>query len=104
MVPILADANNTKSLLGRISAVDIIYQDIAQKNQVDIALKNIKAFLKNGGYAIIAIKARSIDVTKHPKQIFKEVWESLEKELTIIDSRTLEPYQKDHMVFICKKR
>ena len=102
--PVLADANNTKSLLERVSAVDVIYQDIAQKNQVDILIKNINMFLKKEGYAIIAIKARSIDVTKNPKQIFKEVRERLEKELIIVDYRTLEPYQKDHCMFICKNK
>ena len=82
----------------------VIYQDIAQKDQVDIFLKNINLFLKKDGYAIIALKARSIDVTKYPKQIFKEVRERLEKELTIVDYRDLEPYQKDHAMFICKNR
>ncbi len=102
--PILADANNTKILLDRVSIADVIYQDIAQKNQVGIFLKNIKSFLKKDGYAIIAIKARSIDVTKRPNIIFKEVRELLEKELTIVDYRALEPYQKDHAMFICKKK
>ena len=104
IAPILADANHTKELMDRISVVDVIYQDIAQKNQVDILLKNINMFLKKDGYAIIAVKARSIDVTKHPKQLFKEVRERLEKELIIVDYRTLEPYQKDHCMFICKNK
>ena len=73
IVPILTNANNVKELREKISMVDVIYQDIAQKNQVDIFLKNINSFLKKDGYAIIAIKARSIDVTKKPRQIFKEV-------------------------------
>jgi|TARA_B100001964_G_scaffold245555_1_gene333364 fibrillarin-like pre-rRNA processing protein len=101
---ILESANHTKKLMERISLVDVIYQDIAQKDQVDIFLKNINLFLKKDGYAIIALKARSIDVTKYPKQIFKEVRERLEKELTIVDYRDLEPYQKDHAMFICKNR
>ena len=101
---ILANANNTKGLAERASIVDVIYQDIAQKNQVDIFIKNINAFLKKDGYAILAIKARSIDVTRYPKQIFKEVREKLEKEVIIIDSRSLEPYQKDHEMFICKNK
>ena len=101
---ILADANNTKSLIERVSAVDVIYQDIAQKNQVDILIKNINMFLKKDGYVIIAIKARSIDVTKYPKQIFKEAREKLEKELIIVDYRNLEPYQRDHCIFICKNK
>jgi len=104
IAPILVDANHTKDLIERVSAVDVIYQDIAQKNQVDILIKNINMFLKKEGYAIIAIKARSIDVTKNPKQIFKEVRERFEKELIIVDYRTLEPYQKDHCMFICKNK
>tara|TARA_Y100000310_G_C20489354_1_gene718410 strand:+ start:274 stop:942 length:669 start_codon:yes stop_codon:yes gene_type:complete len=104
IAPILESANHTDKLMERISVVDVIYQDIAQKNQVDIFLKNINNFLKNDGYALLAVKARSIDVTKKPKQIFKEVKEQLEKELTIVDYRILEPYQKDHAMFVVKKK
>ena len=104
IAPILADANKVDLLKERICAVDIVYQDIAQKNQVDIFLKNIGWFLKNNGYALLALKARSIDVTKQPKHIFKEVKQQLEKNLTIIDYRELEPFQKDHCMFICKKK
>ena len=104
IAPILLDANKINLLKERISAVDVIYQDVAQKNQVDIFLKNTDLFLKNDGYALLAVKARSIDVTKQPKQIFKEVREKLEKSLIIIDYRELEPFQKDHCMFICKKK
>ena len=104
IAPILADANHIKELMERVSLADVIYQDIAQKGQVEIFLKNINAFLKKDGYALLAIKARSIDVTKQPKQIFKEVREMLDKEMIIVDYRTLEPYQKDHCMFICKKK
>ena len=88
----------------KICQADVLYQDIAQKNQVDIFLKNIDLFLKKDGYALLAVKARSIDVTKKPKQIFKQVKEQLERHVTIIDYRELEPYQKDHCIFICKKK
>jgi fibrillarin-like pre-rRNA processing protein len=103
IAPILESANHVKDLVERVSLVDVIYQDIAQKQQVEIFLKNINTFLKNGGYALLALKARSIDVTKVPKQIFKDVKERLEKALTIVDYRTLEPYQRDHCFLICKK-
>jgi fibrillarin-like pre-rRNA processing protein len=102
--PVLESANHTEKLKERTSMVDVIYQDIAQKNQVEIFLKNINTFLKKDGYAIIAIKARSIDVTGYPKEIFKGAREKLEEELIIVDYRTLEPYQKDHCMFICKNK
>jgi len=104
IAPILADANKINKLIERVCAVDVVYQDVAQKSQVDIFLKNVNLFLKQDGYALLAVKARSIDVTKNPKLIFKEVKEKLEKTLTIIDYRELEPFQKDHAMFVCKKR
>ena len=104
IAPILADANKIDKLIERVCAVDVVYQDVAQKSQVDIFLKNVNLFLKQDGYALLAVKARSIDVTKNPKLIFKEVKEKLEKTLTIIDYRELEPFQRDHAMFVCKKK
>lgn len=104
IAPILGDANRPESYIDGVCMVDVIYQDIAQRNQVDIFLKNINLFLKKEGYCLLAVKARSIDVAKKPKAIFNEVRERLDKELTIIDYRTLEPYQLDHAMFICKKK
>ena len=102
IAPILADANKPENYVEKLSEVDVIYQDIAQKNQVEIFLKNIDLFLKDNGYALLAIKARSIDVTKNPKDIFRDVRKELESKLTVIDFRLLEPYQKDHCMFVCK--
>jgi len=88
----------------RISAVDVLYQDVAQKNQVEIFLKNAGLFLRNGGYALLAVKARSMDVAKKPRIIFQEVRSLLEKHLTVVDYRELDPLEKDHCLFVCKKR
>ena len=104
IAPILADAGKVNMLRERISAVDVIYQDVAQKNQLEIFLRNVELFLKSDGYALLAVKARSIDVNKQPKQIFRDAREKLEKALAIIDYRELEPFQKDHCMFICKKK
>jgi len=104
IAPILADANKPDSYIDRVTLVDTIYQDIAQKNQAEIFLKNCKLFLKDGGFALIAVKARSIDVIGQPKRIFSEVRKKLEAELTVVDSCKLSPYQKDHMMFVCKKK
>ena len=103
MLPILADANKPDTYKNRISEVDVIYQDIAQKNQVEILFKNLQ-FLKPRGYALIAIKSRSIDVTKQPQRIYREVEEQLKEKLKIIDKKELDPFQKDHAMFICKKK
>lgn len=103
MIPILADANNPESYKKRIEPVDLIYQDIAQKNQIEILFKNLQ-FLKNNGYVLLALKARSIDVTKRPFQIYNEVEKQLLQKLKIIDKKELDPFERDHIFFVCQKR
>jgi fibrillarin-like pre-rRNA processing protein len=105
MAPMLENANRPETYQDKLSkSVDIVYQDIAQRNQSEIFLKNCNLFLKKDGYALIAIKARSVDVTKNPNEIFKIEREKILKELIIIDERKLDPYEKDHMFFVCKKK
>ncbi|MBS3112878.1 fibrillarin-like rRNA/tRNA 2'-O-methyltransferase [Candidatus Woesearchaeota archaeon] len=103
IAPILADANKPLSYFKRVSGVDVVYQDIAQKNQVEIFLKNVNLFLKNGGIGLLAVKCRSIDVSANPSDVFETVKTALEKYLKIQDYKNLEPYEKDHYMIMCKK-
>lgn len=102
IAPILADANQPQLYEKTVQTVDWLYQDIAQKNQAGIFLKNVNLFLKPGGYCILAVKARSIDVTRKPAQIFREIRDNLSKSLTLVDHKDLAPFQKDHCLFIFK--
>ncbi|MFH2028371.1 MAG: fibrillarin-like rRNA/tRNA 2'-O-methyltransferase [Nanoarchaeota archaeon] len=104
IAPILADSNQPQTYQDKVSEVDIVYQDISQKNQVEIFLKNTKMYLKKGGYALLAIKARSVDITRHPRLIFNDARQKLEKEMIIIDSRVLDPFELDHIMFVCKNK
>jgi len=103
IAPLLFDAHHPETYKDNITEVDLIFQDIAQKDQVNIFLKNIDMHLKKGGYALLAVKSRSIDVTKKPNIIFKMVLKQLEEKIKVIDSKDLGPYEKDHMLYICKK-
>ena len=103
IVPILADANHPDEYLDKVCAADIVYQDIAQKNQAEIFIKNCHLFLKKGGYGLLAVKARSIDIAKNPKLLFIEIRKQLESIFTVIDFRILDPLEKDHCLIIIKK-
>ena len=103
IAPIFADANNIDSYSHLISGVDVVFQDIAQREQVNIFLKNLR-FLKDNGIAILSCKSRSIDVAAKPKDIFKKVEKELKASCEIIDFKTLEPFELDHAVFVCKKK
>ena len=67
IVPIIQDARKPGEFFSVYKKVDIVYVDIAQADQTDIAIENCKLFLKSGGYLFLVIKTRSIDVTKDPK-------------------------------------
>lgn len=105
LAPLLEDANKPDTYKDKIIyPVDFLFQDIAQKNQAEIFAKNIDVFLKKGGYALLAVKARSIDITKKPKSIFNQVKSFLRERFEIVDYRELAPFEKDHAFFVCKKR
>lgn len=103
MACMLEDAKRPQEYKDKIPEVDVIFQDIAQRDQAKIFLKNVKLCLKKGGFGLLAVKARSIDVTKKPREIFNMVRDMLEDEVVIVDSRTLEPYQDSHYIFVIKK-
>lgn len=97
LMPILADASKPE-LYKDIDKPDFIYQDIAQPNQVEIFVKNMKYFDAPEG--LLMVKARSIDVKADPKDVFKNVERKLI--FKIEDKKRLEPYEKDHMAFLVK--
>ncbi len=99
IVPLMFDASKPKLYSGIVEKVDLIYQDIAQRNQIEILEENARFFLKRGGEVLIMVKARSIDSTAEPEQVFKQVRRRMEERFEIIANDTLEPYHKDH-VFI----
>jgi fibrillarin-like pre-rRNA processing protein len=58
--------------------------------------------LKKEGYGMIAVKSRSIDVTKSPKEVYKEAIKKLEKDFEIIDWKTLDPFEEAHCFIVAK--
>lgn len=104
MAPLLNDANHPERYKDLVPQVDVVYQDVAQRNQLEIFLKNCDAYLKQGGFGLLALKARSIDVTRKPNDIFIEVEKELTKKMVIVDKRKLDPIEKDHIFFVVKKK
>ncbi|MGB9748569.1 MAG: fibrillarin-like rRNA/tRNA 2'-O-methyltransferase [Candidatus Woesearchaeota archaeon] len=104
MAVLLKDANNPENYSCFLSQVDFLYVDIAQRNQYEIFVKNASMFLKEKGFGMLCIKARSIDVTKKPKEIFKKIIEKLMQDnFEAIGSFLLEPFQKDHCFILARK-
>ena len=100
--PIIADANRTEEYSKNVPKCDFIYQDIAQRNQVEIFVKNATEMLKPGKYGALCIKTRSIDVSAKKSDIIEEAKLKLGESFKIVTSFDLCPYQKDHELILIK--
>ncbi len=102
LFPLLKDARKPDTYAHIVEAdVDVIVQDVATRGQADVALRNRK-FLAEDGRLLLAIKARSEDVTASPENVFSAVRESLESGYEILDSRRLEPHHTDHLGIVAR--
>lgn len=101
VIPILADANHPDEYATMVPTVDLLYQDISQRNQSEIFLKNIMRYLKEKGQGILMVKARSIDVSLKPEKAYELVINELENNgLEIEKLIDLSPYEKDHAAVV----
>jgi len=101
IVPILADARKPETY-GWVEKVDLVFQDVATNDQSEIIIRNCREFLKPDGFAMLAIKSRSINVVKKPEQIYKEQLKILSGYFKIIDKVRLDPYEKDHLFVLMR--
>ena len=100
IVPIIQDARKPEEFFSVYKKVDVVYVDIAQPDQTDIAIENCKLYLKSRGYLFLIIKTRSIDVTKDPKIVIKNEIKKLESLFEIKQTIDLQPYDKDHAMVV----
>ena len=85
-----------------VDGIDIVYADVAQKNQAGIIADNMEMFGARTG--MVAIKARSEDVTSAPAAVFRMSEETLKKRgYRILDSRSLEPFEDSHQMIVFRK-
>jgi fibrillarin-like pre-rRNA processing protein len=97
VIPIIEDARRPESYFSVFGNVDLVYCDIAQSDQTEIAIKNCIAFLKSEGIMLIIIKTRSIDVTMSPHSVVVMESEKLRKSnFQINQTINLDPFDKDH--------
>jgi fibrillarin-like pre-rRNA processing protein len=98
VVPIIEDARRPHLYFSVFGKVDVVYCDIAQQDQTDIAIGNCRIYLKTEGVMLIIIKTRSIDVTMEPKAVILEEAKRLENNGFHINQTllSLDPFDKDH--------
>jgi fibrillarin-like pre-rRNA processing protein len=80
----------------------LVYEDLADPDQIKILIRNCDEFLKDNGYAVIAIKSQSIDVTRKPKELYEECLKELKGYFEILDKVELDPFEKAHLFVVMK--
>ncbi|UCD96642.1 MAG: fibrillarin-like rRNA/tRNA 2'-O-methyltransferase, partial [Candidatus Bathyarchaeota archaeon] len=101
VTPILNDARTPENYSAFVKDIDGIYCDVAQPRQAKILADNADHFLYKGGWAMLAVKSQSIDVTKNPSEIYKMEAKTLERRgFKIQEMKLLEPYEKAHAMIV----
>ncbi|MFQ6105680.1 MAG: fibrillarin-like rRNA/tRNA 2'-O-methyltransferase [Candidatus Hydrothermarchaeaceae archaeon] len=104
MVPVFGDARQPHEYSMWAEKCDVMYQDVAQLAQIEILEENAKYYLKKGGSVLLVIKARSIDVSRKPDEVFNREIEKLKNlGFKIQEKIKLEPYDRDHVLVRCLK-
>ncbi|VVB56555.1 Fibrillarin-like rRNA/tRNA 2'-O-methyltransferase [uncultured archaeon] len=107
MMPIFGDARMPDEWGAALEGhqVDVLYQDVAQPDQDAILIRCAQKFLKPGGYAMLCIKSQSIDVTLPPAKVYEQVLKRLEAGgFETVQTLILDPYDKDHMFWMGKRK
>jgi len=103
LIPILADAGHPDAYRNMVTEVDLIYQDVAQREQAEIMIRNAEVFLKKGGCLILIIKTKSIDSVKNTDEVSRIEITKLGELFKVTMTMNLEPFHSDHAVAIAQK-
>ncbi len=106
VIPIFADARYPDEYAKSIfSKIDLIYQDVSQPNQAEIAIDNSNYYLNEKGLLVLAVKSQSIDSVQKSEYIYAQEKKILENRgYKIIESINIHKYAANHIVLLVKKR
>ncbi|MCI4323010.1 MAG: fibrillarin-like rRNA/tRNA 2'-O-methyltransferase [Thermoplasmata archaeon] len=96
--PILADAQLPERYAADAGPVDLLYQDVAQRNQSAIFADNAAASLAPGGVGLLMLKVRSVTQRQGSSAIVAETRRILaDRGFALQDSVDLSPFARDHV-------
>ena len=102
MIPVLGDARKPEEY-AELEKVDVVFEDVADPQQAEITLRNAR-FLRRGGFALIAIKARAIDSVEEPAKIYERNKMKFRSQYALVEEIILDKFEKDHMFLVLKKK
>jgi len=103
LFPLLKDARKPETYAHVVEPVDAIVQDVATRGQATVATANAE-FLRDDGRLLLAIKARSEDVTRDPADVFDDALDDLESAYEVLETERLTPHHDDHLGVVATPR
>lgn len=98
LVPILADAQLPERYQADVGAADLLYQDIAQRNQAGIFAENALACLAPRGRGVLMLKVRSVTQQRPTSTVVREARATLSTaHLEVAFETILTPFSRDHV-------
>ena len=98
LLPILGDAQLPERYRADAGSVDLLYQDVAQRDQVRIFLENADACLAAEGRGLLMLKVRSVTQRRPGAAVVRESRDALERAGFAVDGEwTLAPFAREHV-------
>ena len=96
IAPLLSDARRWEEYAGIVPPVDGLYVDIAQPDQVAIALDAARRFLKATGALLLVLKTSSMGREAGPRTHLDRSIEAIENGFAVDEALPLEPFHRKH--------
>ncbi|MCI4368217.1 MAG: fibrillarin-like rRNA/tRNA 2'-O-methyltransferase [Thermoplasmata archaeon] len=96
ILPVLGDARRPLDYLGSVPPVDGVYVDVAQPDQVELALDNARTFLVSGGRLLLALKTASMGRSRNAPEHLASATSALGNGFDLFRPVDLAPFHRRH--------
>lgn len=101
LLPLLTDAQLPERYRADVGLVDLLYQDVAQRNQAAIFVENARACLAPGGVGILMLKVRSVTQRRPGPVVVREARTELQRAgLEVRAEVSLSPFSREHVALL----
>ena len=94
--------NGVPARFSSTEMVNVVYVDITQHNETEVAIQNCKNYLRNGGFLMLVVPTKKIDFINNPSKQNLEEMQKLQSSFEIIQQVNLTDFFKEHSMIIAK--
>ncbi len=99
---ITRDNGDPAKFSSKSEMVNVVYVDITQHNETEVAIQNCKRYLRDGGFLMLVVPTKKIDFVNKPNGQNIEEIQKLQSSFEIIQQINLTDFFKEHSMIIAK--